>query len=73
MKPIQIMETISFSLDKDQQEKLNAWMKTRPTKYEGCSGGRYVYTFRPTSLGLVTRVRDDITKEEINLSDYENW
>jgi hypothetical protein len=31
-----------FNLDKEQLEKLAAWKKTRPKKYEGCSGGRYI-------------------------------
>jgi hypothetical protein len=62
-----------FDLDKEQLAKLNEWMKTRPKKYEGCSGGRYIYQFCPTSLGLVVKVIDDITKEEIDLTDYENW
>lgn len=61
-----------FDLDDEQYKKLAEWMKTRPIKPEGCSGGRYVYEFCPTNLGLVVKVRDDITKEEIDLTDY-NW
>ena len=62
-----------FELDKEQLEKLSAWRKTRPVRYEGCSGGRYVYLFCPTSLGLVVKVIDDCTKEEIDLTDYGSW
>ena len=62
-----------FSLDKEQLEKLSAWRKTRPVRNEGCSGGRYVYLFCPTTLGVVTKVIDDITKEELDLTDYGSW
>jgi len=62
-----------FTINKEKQEELSAWMKTRREKYEGCSGGRYVYTFCPTLLGDVVKVRDDITGEEIDLTDYESW
>lgn len=62
-----------FSLDENQQVALSIWMESRPPKYEGASGGRYVYSFCPTSLGLVVKIRDEITKEEIDLTDYESW
>ena len=64
---------MTFSLDKEQLEKLSEWMKTRPKAYGGAIGGRYVYTFCNTSLGTVVKVRDDITKEEIDLTDYVSW
>jgi hypothetical protein len=63
----------TFSLNKDEQAKLNEWMKTRPRRNEGCIGGRYIYQFCPTALGVVTKVIDDITKEEIDLTNYGEW
>lgn len=78
-----------FSLDKIQQEKLAAWKKAQDGKvmeqqkgtkfehpdeaYYGCSGGAYTYEFTPTSLGLVVVVRNGMTEEEIDLSDYDSW
>lgn len=65
-----------FTIDKEQQAKLDAWMKRMQKKtraHGGAIGGRFVYQFCPTSIGVVVTVRDDITKEEIDLSDYENW
>lgn len=63
---------VTFTLDDEQLKKLTEWWDNRPKKNEGCSGGRYVYMICPTTLGTVLKVRDDITKEEIDLTDY-NW
>ena len=78
-----------FSLDETQQEKLAVWKKEQDAKvieqqkgtqyehpgeaYYGCSGGAYTYEFTPTSLGLVVVVRNEVTDEEIDLSDYDGW
>jgi hypothetical protein len=34
---------------------------------------RYIYMFFPTSIGLVIKVTDTHTKDQIDISDYENW
>lgn len=62
-----------FRLDRDQSEKLDAWMREHEDVYTGAIGGRYTYSFTPTSLGTVVKVYDAITKETIDLSDYDTW
>ena len=34
---------------------------------------RYIYKFFPTSIGLVIKVTDTHTKDQIDISDYEIW
>lgn len=34
---------------------------------------RYTYMFFPTSIGLVIKVTDTHTKDQIDISDYEIW
>ena len=34
---------------------------------------RYIYMFFPTSIGSVIKVTDTHTKDQIDISDYENW
>ena len=34
---------------------------------------RYIYKFFPTSIGLVIKVTDTHTKDQIDISDYDNW
>ncbi|HEX2231281.1 MAG TPA: hypothetical protein VHG34_03750 [Nitrososphaeraceae archaeon] len=40
--------------------------------YYGACGGGYDYKFIPTSIGLITKVENVATKEEIDLTDYES-
>jgi hypothetical protein len=62
-----------FNLDEEQLKKLEKWKSKHAKVYEGAIGGRYTYSFSPTSLGVVVKVTDDITKEEIDLTDYLSW
>lgn len=41
--------------------------------YGGAIGGSLTFMFTPTGLGVVTRVRDAFTHQELDLSDYEDW
>ena len=40
--------------------------------YYGVDGGAYLYKFQPTSVGLITKVENVVTKEQIDLTDYES-
>lgn len=73
-----------FQLTNDQREKFSIWRKEQDEKvakmqktesppYYGCNGGGYSYIFVPTSLGLITVVKNNVTQEEINLTKYEDW
>ena len=65
-----------FTLNKEEREKLLEWQKSRiPEKYSGASGGRWTYTFTPTSLGTVIKVIDNLITEdnELDLTDYDIW
>lgn len=48
-------------------------LSARGKVYTGVTGGNLSFTFVPTTLGTVIRVRDSITGAEIDLSDYDNW
>ncbi len=62
-----------FSLDKAQAAKMTEWANKHKKVYTGAIGGRYTYSFTPTSIGLVVKVKDAITGEEIDLTDYDMW
>lgn len=62
------MET-EFSLSESQIKKLNEWSKTLPDAYTGAVGGRFTYSFTPTSIGVFITAQDCITKKELDLSE----
>ena len=41
--------------------------------YTGASGGDLTYSFTHTSLGLITRVKYNLTKDILDLTDYDSW
>jgi hypothetical protein len=63
----------TFSLNPGQEKKLDRWLATRPVMNEGAIGGRYVYTFCITSLGVAVTVQDQCADEEIDLTEYDLW
>lgn len=64
---------MNFELDYDEKQLLANWMKLRPARNEGAIGGRYTYSFTFTSLGRITTVTDNCTKEVLDLTPYDSW
>ncbi len=65
-----------FDLSEKQKETIIKWKMSRNCLLgQGASGGRWTYSFTPTSLGLVINVIDNLIKEDniLDLTDYENW
>ena len=66
-----------FDINEEQDKMLEVWVREQDTKtankHCGCSGGAYTYCFTPTNLGMVVKVKNNITQEEIDLTDYKNW
>lgn len=64
---------MNFELDQEQAGKVAKWMDSHRQAYCGAIGGRYVYSFCETAVGIIVKVYDEITKETLDVSDYENW
>lgn len=66
---------MKFELSKEQEEKFEEWQEGRdPYRYAGASGGRWSFTFTPTSIGTIVEVRDGLLdKAKLDLTDYESW
>jgi hypothetical protein len=45
----------------------------RGLPYYGACGGALAYHFSPTGLGTVFTVSHALTKETLDLTDYDNW
>ena len=46
---------------------------TDPYPYYGAIGGGVTYSFTPTSIGVIVQITETITKEELDLTDYDTW
>ena len=74
---------ISFKITSEQRKKLKSWIdeqdrlvclkQNRSCPNYGSCGGAYTYSFTPTSIGLVIKVKNGITNNTIDLTDYDNW
>lgn len=63
-----------FSLTLQQEEKLAAWTKKKDmSKYTGAIGGRFTYSFTPTNLGIVVKIKDELDQTEVDVTDYDSW
>lgn len=62
-----------FTLDAEQLKKLQTWIDQLPTCPGTAIGGQFTYSFTPTSLGDVVKVKCGFTGQEIDLSDYDSW
>jgi hypothetical protein len=52
--------------------KLTSKQEGKAKPYYGTCGGGYLYKFLPTTIGLITKVENVATKEEVDLTDYES-
>ena len=63
---------IEYELTPTQVKKLASWFKTRPdAELIGTIGCRYTYKITPTSIGPLISIVDNLTKEELDLVEYE--
>lgn len=67
-----------FALSPEQTQKLTAWQNDRKVHKKCHSaktdiGGSVSYSFTPTAVGIVAKASCAVCKNEIDLSDYDNW
>lgn len=63
----------SFILSEGQVKKIDEWIKGHKKVNTGASGGRYTYSFTPTTLGVCVKVKDGITNEELGITECDDW
>jgi len=76
-----------FTLDAAQKSKLRTWQQEQEElvksegknvdlngePYYGAIGGELTYSFTPTSLAIIVKVKHAVTENEIDLSDYDSF
>lgn len=67
-----------FDIYESQLEKVKEWEKTLPpivpcARRPDVSEDRFWYCFLETSVGYAVTVRDKISGQELDITDYESW
>lgn len=63
----------TFKLSNEQIVKVNEWMSKHVAQYTGAIGGRYTYSFCPTTLGVLVKITDSVTNEILDVTEYDGW
>jgi len=71
----------ALDADPSQSKTAKRFLKTtivkdkdgRERPYYGVDGGAYSYIFTPTSIGTAVKARHNVTKDEIDLTEYDQW
>ena len=54
-----------FAISEEEEKKIAEWIETLPKANTGAIGGRFRYSFFPTSIGTVGEVFDSITGKKL--------
>lgn len=66
----------TFLISDADAKKINAWKKQQEKKTKGeygAIGGGYTYEFTPTGLGIIFKVTNAVTKQTLDLTEYDKW
>lgn len=63
-----------FQIDEETTKKIQEWKNSlKDPDTCGTIGDRFTYSFTPTSLGCIIKVKDGLTSEEKDFTDYDMW
>ena len=60
---------MEFRLTREQIQKFQSWSKKFKSEYTGTIGGGFTFSFTPTGLGMVVKVKH-FRGEELDLTEY---
>ena len=66
----------SFTLSESQIQEITEWQRNQIQKedsYMSPFGGRFIFEFTVTNLGDAVIVKDSLTGESENFTDYDLW
>ncbi len=64
---------MNFSLSDREIELASEFMSRLRLEYTGAIGGQFTFEFTNTSLGQIASVYDNVSKERLVLTDFDNW
>ncbi len=60
-----------FELTDDQIQRLVIWQTEMETKHK--KYGKYRFEFTNVGIGTVVKVKSDLAKKRLDLTEYEKW
>ena len=66
-------EFLEKLISADDFKRIQQFKSFQPEAYAGTSGGRYTYSFTPTSLGVVIVIEDNLFKRKLDITPYHEW
>lgn len=63
--------SLTFTLHESQIKKLNKWKEKIKRKHR--EYGLFKYSFTPTGIGDIIKVKSDLTGKSINLTEEDKW
>lgn len=64
----------TFTISEQDKKKIQEWKKTLPRPdVVGTIGDRFAYSFTPTGLGVMVTVKDFLSGQVLDLTDYDSW
>ena len=68
------MQEFSYKFSHSESEKLGKFQRTHQhPKLSPTSGGMFVYSFNPSSIGTSIKVKCLSCNKEGDITDYDNW
>ena len=64
---------MQFELSSKEVERAREFESGLDDVYCGAIGGRITYSFTPTSIGTIVKIKDSVTGKELDLTDYYTW
>jgi len=57
----------------ERRDELRRLQGRAGVPYVGATGGQFTFSFMHTGLGDIVKVKDSVTGEELDLTDYDSW
>jgi hypothetical protein len=67
------LEELEPKILEKQSEHAREMGRMFGSPYYGAIGGGLTYEFTPTGIGVIVKVRESVTGEELDLTNYEEW
>ena len=62
-----------FQLSEKENKRIAEFIKEKRIEYTGAIGGQFTWGFTPTTIGTIVSITDNVSKETLDVTDYDEW